>query len=116
MGWPVVAHSSPRLLRLSLGFIFGIPRTLGRARSAPVATVSEQGGRPAAESHALLAANTNLEHISDWLTTLLVGATLVQVRNIAEWISGLGKNLNLTTGGEAANDARKAEKMKGEHV
>src|SRR5438876_12148370 len=46
-----------------------------------VATAATRAG-PAAASHALLAANTNLERISDWLTTLLIGATLVQVKEI----------------------------------
>jgi hypothetical protein len=40
-----------------------------------------------------MAANTNLERISDWLTTLLVGATLVQLKDITEWIGKLGDSL-----------------------
>jgi hypothetical protein len=86
----------------AFGFIFGIPRTLDPASRAAVATAAERVG-PVADSHALLAANTNLEHISDWLTTLLIGATLVQIKDIAAWVGSLGKNL--TTGGAAANDA-----------
>jgi hypothetical protein len=86
----------------ALGFIFGIPRTLDPASRAAVAAAAERAG-PAADSHALLAANTNLERISDWLTTLLIGATLVQIKDIAAWVGSLGKNL--TTGGAAANDA-----------
>jgi hypothetical protein len=71
------------------GFIFGIPRTPDPASRAAVATVASQAG-PAEKSHALLAANTNLERISDWLTTLLIGATLVQFKSIVTWITGLG--------------------------
>jgi hypothetical protein len=56
------------------GFVFGIPRTLDPASRAAVATATSQGGSGAA-STALMAANTNLERISDWLTTLLIGAT-----------------------------------------
>jgi hypothetical protein len=82
------------------GFIFGIPRTLDPASSAVVATAAERGG-PA--SHALMAANTNLERISDWLTTLLIGATLVQIKDIAAWVGSLGKNL--LSAGAGANDA-----------
>jgi hypothetical protein len=85
-----------------LGFIFGIPRTLDPAARAAVATAAERDGQ-AADSHALLAANTNLERISDWLTTLLIGATLVQIKDIAAWVGSLGKNI--TTGGATANDA-----------
>ncbi len=84
------------------GFVFGIPRTLDPAIRAAVATATSQGGSGAA-STALMAANTNLERISDWLTTLLIGATLVQIKDIAAWVGGLGKGL--FEGGKAANDA-----------
>jgi hypothetical protein len=85
------------------GFIFGIPRTLDPASRAVVATAAKQAGGPVAASNAVMAANTNLERISDWLTTLLVGATLVQIREIAGWIGSLGRNL--VTAGPAANEA-----------
>ena len=83
------------------GFVFGIPRTLDPASRAAVVTATSQGG-PGAAPNALMAANTNLERISDWLTTLLIGATLVQIKDIAAWIGGLGKGL--LQGGAAAND------------
>jgi hypothetical protein len=83
------------------GFIFGIPRTLNAADRAAVATAVTQEG--AAATHAVMAANTNLERISDWLTTLLIGATLVQIKDIAAWVGSLGKNLVKT--GPLSNDA-----------
>jgi hypothetical protein len=85
-----------------LGFIFGIPRTLDPASRAAVAAAASQGGAGVA-SNAIMAANTNLERISDWLTTLLIGATLVQIKDIAAWIGNLGKDL--LRGGASANDA-----------
>jgi hypothetical protein len=85
-----------------LGFVFGIPRTLDPASRAAVAAATSQGGAGAA-SNAIMAANTNLERISDWLTTLLIGATLVQIKDIAAWIGNLGKGL--LQGGVNANDA-----------
>ncbi len=72
-----------------LGFIFGIPRTLDPAGRVAVAGAVAQGG-PVASSQAALAANTNLERVSDWLTTLLIGATLVQSQNVITWIGSLG--------------------------
>jgi hypothetical protein len=84
------------------GFVFGIPRTLDPAGRAAVVTATSQGGAGAA-SNAIMAANTNLERISDWLTTLLIGATLVQIKDIAAWIGGLGRGL--LQGGANANDA-----------
>jgi hypothetical protein len=71
-----------------LGFVFGIPLT-------PEASIA--AGAPG------LATNTNLERISNWLTTLLIGATLVQIKDIAQWVGSLGKSLIAT--GPAANDA-----------
>jgi hypothetical protein len=82
------------------GFIFGIPRTMDPADRAAVAAAASQDG---AATHAVMAANTNLERISDWLSTLLIGATLVQIKDIAAWVGGLGKDLVKT--GTIANDA-----------
>lgn len=75
-----------------LGFIFGIPRTLDPASRAAVAGAATQAG-PSAVSNVVFASNTNLERISDWLTTLLIGATLVQIKDIIGWIGGLGMQL-----------------------
>lgn len=72
-----------------IGFIFGIPRTLDPASRVAVANAAAQGG-PAVSSQAALAANTNLERVSDWLTTLLIGATLVQAGKVIDWIGTLG--------------------------
>jgi uncharacterized integral membrane protein len=71
-----------------LGFLFGIPRTLDPASRVAVAAAADRAGS-AASSQAALAANTNLERISDWLTTLLIGATLVQTGQVITWVGGL---------------------------
>ena len=73
-----------------IGFLFGIPRTLDPASRVAVANAAAQNG-PAVSSQAALAANTNLERVSDWLTTLLIGATLVQAGKVVDWIGDLGK-------------------------
>ena len=66
------------------GFIFGIPRTTDPASRAAVAGAAAKGGTMAS-TNAAFAANTNLERVSDWLTTLLIGATLVQLRDVPDW-------------------------------
>lgn len=77
----------------SLGFLFGIPRVPDRPAPAPTRedpmTPDKTGpatpGAAAVQEikrQALLNSNTNLERISDWLTTMLVGATLVQLYKI----------------------------------
>src|SRR5689334_2047890 len=60
-----------------LGFLFGIPKTL-RRNPDPTA------GGPLAEGD--YQPNTNLEEISDWLTKLIVGIGLVELRRIPELI------------------------------
>jgi tetratricopeptide (TPR) repeat protein len=59
-----------------LGFIFGIPRAL---------TDGEAFQALGAKSKP----NTNLEQISDWLTKILVGATLTSIASVPTWMSGL---------------------------
>ena len=55
-----------------LGFVFGIPRSL---QSNSSATKTDEGS-------AKYSPNTNLERISDWLTTIIIGITLTQFRDI----------------------------------
>src|SRR3989339_920400 len=55
-----------------VGFIFGIPRT------------------PATKSSKDIGANTNLEEISDWITKIIVGVSLVQLNQIGGGITELG--------------------------
>jgi hypothetical protein len=83
-----------------IGFIFGIPRSASSPDRQPD---TDAAGKPLPRSRATLSTNTNLERISDWLTTLLIGATLVQIKDIATWVGGLGKDLLKT--GAVANDA-----------
>lgn len=78
LGLNVLAAAAAGSAGAFAGFVFGIPRTLDPAARAVVADVASSGGA-ADKTNAILASNTNLERISDWLTTLLVGATLVQL-------------------------------------
>lgn len=80
------------------GFLFGLPRVNAReaeaisapgAAAAPMLSGAAGGSEaapaatPAARTRSrVLQSNTNLERISDWLTTMLVGATLVELHRI----------------------------------
>lgn len=66
-----------------LGFLFGIPR----AKQIGVAPVGSEdsGVREYLE-------NTNLEQISDWLTKIIVGVTLVQFGPIKDLIVSMGQS------------------------
>jgi hypothetical protein len=59
-----------------VGFLFGFPRTPEKS-----------------EATGILATNTNLDQISDWLTKILVGLGLVQIGKIAHGIHGLASSL-----------------------
>jgi hypothetical protein len=70
----MIAFSSA-IVGAFVGFIFGIPRT------------------PASKDPENIAANTNLEEISDWITKIIVGVSLVQLNQIGNGIIELGHTL-----------------------
>lgn len=97
LGMNLLAASSAGSVGALAGFIFGIPRTLDPAARAAVAGAASNGGT-ADKTNAILASNTNLERISDWLTTLLVGATLVQMGSIIPGIKSFAAYLTTDAG------------------
>lgn len=103
-----------------LGFLFGVPRVLSNERSAtpaagePAIVPDAQAGEDidgggSAKSRALLRSNTNLERISDWLTTMLVGATLVQLHKLNDGLMAfrnfIGETAQLFTDSSGAPTA-----------
>lgn len=84
VGWLVAGASA--LVGGTLGFLFGIPRTLQQEGNSGGAGLAES--EPGASSRRTdYRANTNLEQISDWLTKILVGVGLTQIGEIK---TGLG--------------------------
>jgi hypothetical protein len=77
-----------------LGFLFGVPRL--RSSTGPQA-----GG-----GNSQFTPNTNLEQISDWLTKIIVGATLVQLNAVVARIQTtaevIGASIGATHGGPVA--------------
>ena len=61
------------------GFIFGVPKVITTAAMLPSGA---QASNNAQATTPKLKVNTNLEDISDWLTKVLVGATLTQLLKI----------------------------------
>ena len=59
-----------------LGFLFGVPRL-----------------KTDAKTDGDYVHNTNLEQVSDWLTKIIIGATLVQIDDIARAIGGLSSSI-----------------------
>ncbi len=67
-----------------LGFLFGIPRSL-RFRD------EKSGGKE--ESGSYFADNTNLEEISDWITKIIIGLSLVELRKILKMTEHTARNV-----------------------
>ncbi len=67
-----------------LGIIFGIPKEAAETPAPPTATLT-------ARPPAALRANTNMEEISDWLTKLLVGAGLVELKALPEAVTSASR-------------------------
>lgn len=70
-----------------VGFLFGIPRTLQAAQAAPKDKADAIGGQPGYRQQV----NTNLEQISDWLTKIIVGIGLIQLRRLPAYIVGISQ-------------------------
>ena len=78
-----------------VGFLFGIPKILQSEKI----TSPQEGNR----IHYRQQVNTNLEQISDWLTKIIVGLGLIELRNIPGYLRKLA-NL-LSEGLEQSNQA-----------
>jgi hypothetical protein len=65
-----------------IGFLFGIPRVVQR-EGAKVEDSPEQGAAQSAGAEDYQQrVNTNLEQISDWLTKIIVGIGLIELKNV----------------------------------
>ena len=79
----------------ALGFLFGIPRTLSTAPADGGNGTADPGSTAARKT----ATNTNLEQISDWLTKILVGVTLVQLGPVTSFLSNCAGVIATALGG-----------------
>ena len=105
--WPIAMlwSGACSMVGATIGFLFGIPRTLQGDQSMQRGTrvqsehINVEGGQKEINSNALgaslrptipasngddyhLRVNTNLEQISDWLTKILVGVGLTQLNKV----------------------------------
>lgn len=86
---------------LLFGFLFGIPRVLQKnsADNPPAETGADKNRRSPQSNYQLLV-NTNLDDISDWLTKIVLGVSLIELqkmpgllRHLAEMIAAeMGDN------------------------
>ena len=74
----------------SLGFLFGIPRTLQQGGESPGTDVNSAGTDTRSSVPRIdYRVNTNLEQISDWLTKILIGVSLTQINDIRDGLRSL---------------------------
>jgi hypothetical protein len=87
----ILIGSSSFLVGGLVGFLFGIPRTVQSA--TPSASGTHYQG------------NTNLEQVSDWVTKIIVGVTLVQIGRVIPALARLGEAMKAPLGGQASSAA-----------
>lgn len=90
-GVGIVIGTSAFLIGGLVGFLFGIPRTV--ASSSRAAGAMQYRG------------NTNLEQVSDWLTKIIVGISLVEIGRIVPALAKLGDILKVPLGGQPSSAA-----------
>ncbi len=72
-----------------IGILFGIPKVItGNPTGTPPSTAETQ--KIISRS---LQENTNLSDISDWLTKIIIGASLVQLKEIPPYIMRIGRRM-----------------------
>jgi hypothetical protein len=64
-----------------MGFLFGIPRR-PRGESNASNHQNDTTGKTEDKRHGFSHVNSNLERISDWLTSMIIGISLVEMRDI----------------------------------
>ena len=74
-----------------MGFLFGIPRTV--QSSTPSTGDTQYQG------------NTNLEQVSDWLTKIIVGVSLVEIGRVIPALAKLAEILKAPLGGQPSSAA-----------
>jgi CheY-like chemotaxis protein len=71
-----------------IGFLFGIPRVLQTADALPaIQNTDEKEHQTVNRPIYRMQVNTNLEQISDWLTKIIVGFGLIELRNVPEHLN-----------------------------
>ena len=92
------------------GFLFGIPRYAAQPATTLLATqaVAQTTGTTSINippASPLYASNTNLEQVSDWLTKIILGATLMQVTKLPHFLRQIREYITLRAPCNNASDA-----------
>ena len=74
------------------GFLFGVPK------SVAVKSQEDDGGKKVIQRYQ---PNSNLEQVSDWLTKIIIGVGLIEIRQLAAVLGSLGVRLGQDFGDPA---------------
>ena len=78
------------------GFIFGVPKVVANSTLDPnalqnISAITDEASKKAKKN--IIQENTNLTQISDWLTKVLIGASLVQLKEIPKFIVSVSRKM-----------------------
>jgi hypothetical protein len=96
IGQGLLCAGGPSAVGILIGFLFGIPRATPQPNIGAKGANGKDG--PDAPSTSFRP-NTNLEEISDWLTKILLGASLTQLKTIATTANDAASALGILFGG-----------------
>ena len=82
----------------ALGFLFSVPRVLSTGEDPTVTA----GGKRGSANNRLMSTNTNMERISEWLTTMIVGVGLSQITSVGGYIQSFTGFLQVRSGATLA--------------
>ncbi|HVH11977.1 MAG TPA: hypothetical protein VM759_02940, partial [Longimicrobium sp.] len=99
MAGPVLAALACLAAGAGIGFLFGIPKILQADRLPESSDPEKQRALSYRQQ-----VNTNLTEISDWLTKIIVGLGLINLKEIPGYLDGTARNL--ARGMDAANVAK----------
>lgn len=93
------------------GFLFGIPR-VQQSTGAGEATGPRPSEPPkppySTDEHYQLGINTNLEQVSDWLTKIIVGVGLVELKSMSSYLSRMARYVGESFAAGVGNDQHAA--------
>ena len=84
-----------------LGFLFGIPRAPASQPNTPAQLPANDAGNPAASQGSkqpTFGVNTNLQDISDWLTKIIVGLGLINLKKVPVYLGNLASYFGASFG------------------
>ena len=82
-----------------IGFLFGLPRARVIDQVTSTETLEAAGKQKKAPLTTQFLTNSNLLKVSDWLTTIIIGLTLVNLSEIVPAVSGFGEWISAPLGG-----------------